>query len=204
MRFARIVVLVTLALAVVAAPASAAQRRYFGTTVTVGVGGGSTLTFEAPGKQAGTLVVGGYAPGFIRGKFALNTDYMVRLGENQAAALALGDVPGGRAGTAIDGPLIDSCENNGFRTAVGPKSRLTFLRTGAVTGKLVLTIFNADVGFGCTDIGSQRVTIPVTGQLGIKKLARLVLDGQAAGVNLPGGVVGSVRLHLVTHLRLTD
>ena len=203
MRVARIAVLVSLVVAVAAAPSSAATRQYFGTSVMVGVGGGSTLTFEAPGKPAGTLAVGGYAPGFIRGKLAISHDYVVRLGENQTAALALGDVPGGRAGTAIDGPAIDSCENNGFRTAIGPKSRLTFLRAGAVTGKLVLTVYNADLGFGCADTGGQTLTIPVSAKLGIKKLARVVLDGQAAGVNLPGGVVGSVRLHLVTQLHLS-
>jgi hypothetical protein len=202
MRRARIAVLVFLVVAVAAAPASAAKSRYVVTPVMVGVGGGSTLTFEAPGKQAGVLAAGGFVPGAVPGKLRLSTDYMVRLG-NPAAALALGDIPGGRAGSVIDGPSIDSCEASGFRTTVGRKSVLTFLRTGAVNGSLVLTIYNADLGFGCADGGGQTFTIPLTGKLGIQKLARVVLDGQATGVKLPGGVVGNVRLHLITQLRLS-
>ena len=178
-------------------------RQYFGTNVQLGIGGGSLLTFEAPGGTLGTLAVGGFAKGFIRGRFLLNADYLVRLGYDPTA-LALGDVPGGRAGSVIDGPSIDQCDSVGFRTGLGSQSGLTFRTDGTITGKLVLTLFDADLGFGCEERGSQVVTVAVTGKLGRKRLTRVVLDGRAAGVKLPGGITGSVGLHLVTYIVLTD
>jgi hypothetical protein len=175
----------------------------FGTKVVVDVLPTSTATVTAPGRAERVLGLGGGLDGFIQGKFILNTDYRISLG------IGAGNTLPRSADAVIVRSLVSDplCSSPAVQTiapmASGVGSSLLFLRTGVVTGSLVLASDPTTLA-GCAGPDTGTTTLALSGVLGEKKLADLTLTGSTTGVPVGGGVSGTVSLALHLKVNIID
>lgn len=184
-------------------PYPAFRPATFGTKVLVDVLPTSTATVAAPGRADRVLGLGGGLDGFIPGKFILNADYRVSLG------IGAGNTLPRSANAVIVRSLVSDplCSSPAVQTiapmASGVGSSLTFLRSGAVTGSLVLAADPTTLA-GCAGPGTGSTTLALTGTLGEEKLADLTMTGSATGVPVGGGVTGAVTVALHLKVNILD
>lgn len=179
----------------------------FGTKVLVNVLPPSTATVTAPGRPTRVLGLGGGIDGFINGKFVLNTDYRVDLGD-------LGGITGLNSSPVSGNALVVSslvtdplCSAPAIQTlapvTTAAGSSLTFPQNGHVTGKLVLGADPTTLA-GCSGPATGTTTLDLSGDLGITKLADLTLNATVPGVPVGGGVTGSVAIALHLKINILD
>ncbi len=195
------------------APIPGARRRFviarspgarvlFGTHVLTTVLPTSTATVTAPGRADRVLGLGGDFDGFIPGKFILNTDYKITLGTAFGSPLV-----GGNAvvvSALVTDPLCAAPVVHTRAPLPGDaSSSLTFLRSGAVSGTLVLAADPTTLA-GCAGADTGTMTIALSGTLAEKKLADLTVTGSLTGVPAGGGVTASVAIELHLNVKILD